>query len=342
VLGIRDDGHYLASDVPAFIEYTDRVVYLDDGQFARINPAGIVVTDAQGAIVETAIETVAWDPEDAGKSGYDHYMLKEIHEQPRAIRQCLRQRVTGLDGDVTIEELASLDCDGPVQFVACGTSYHAACYGAQLLLRVGRVGSVFSRQRVRRNLDTSVRRDARRGCNPGGETADTMRCALRAANRTGATTLALTNTVGSSAVGSAITRCSSVRAGDQRGRDEDVRESAGRAGDARERALGDVFSTPVKRLRTLPDQVQWVLDTSNARSIAETYEDADAYFFIGRGYNAPVAREGALKMKEITYKHAEGFAAGELKHGPLAMVSDRTPVFALVTGDATATGRSGT
>jgi len=98
-----------------------------------------------------------------------------------------------------------------------------------------------------------------------------------------------------------------------------------------------VFSTPVKRLRTLPDQVQWVLDTSNARSIAETYEDADAYFFIGRGYNAPVAREGALKMKEITYKHAEGFAAGELKHGPLAMVSDRTPVFALVTGDATAT-----
>jgi len=94
VLGIGDDGHYLASDVPAFIEYTDRVVYLDDGQFARINPAGIIVTDAQGAIVETAIETVAWDPEDAGKSGYDHYMLKEIHEQPRAIRQCLRQRVT--------------------------------------------------------------------------------------------------------------------------------------------------------------------------------------------------------------------------------------------------------
>jgi len=133
VLGIGDDGHYLASDVPAFIEYTDRVVYLDDGQFARINPAGIIVTDAQGAIVETAIETVAWDPEDAGKSGYDHYMLKEIHEQPRAIRQCLRQRVTEPDGDVTIEELASLDCDGPVQFVACGTSYHAACYGAQLL-----------------------------------------------------------------------------------------------------------------------------------------------------------------------------------------------------------------
>jgi glucosamine--fructose-6-phosphate aminotransferase (isomerizing) len=337
VLGIGDDGHYLASDVPAFIEYTDRVVYLDDGQFARINPAGIIVTDAQGAIVETAIETVAWDPEDAGKSGYDHYMLKEIHEQPRAIRQCLRQRVTELDGDVTIEELASLDCDGPVQFVACGTSYHAACYGAQLLREWDVsaqcfLASEYDAASIPVSDGTLVV-----GVTQSGETADTMR-ALRAANRTGATTLALTNTVGSSAVRE-CDHAMLIRAGPE------ISVAATKTFASQQVALAMLASVlsetcsapPVKRLRTLPDQVQWVLDTSNARSIAETYEDADAYFFIGRGYNAPVAREGALKMKEITYKHAEGFAAGELKHGPLAMVSDRTPVFALVTGDATAT-----
>ena len=336
VLGIGEDGHYLASDVPAFIEYTDRVVYLEDGQFARIDPAGIVVTDSEGAVVETAIETVAWDPEDAGKSGYDHYMLKEIHEQPTAIRKCLRERVSELEGTVTVEELADLERSGPVQFVACGTSYHAALYGARLLRERGLSAQSFLASEYAADAVPVGEETLVVGVTQSGETADTMR-ALREANRAGATTLALTNVVGSSAA----RECDHVmyiRAGPEIG------VAATKTFASQQVALamlssqlsGACSQAFVERLRDLPDQIQRVLDDSDARAVAEAYEDSDAYFFIGRGYNAPVALEGALKMKEITYKHAEGFAAGELKHGPLALVTDRTPVFALLAGDADA------
>ncbi|TMT87000.1 glutamine--fructose-6-phosphate transaminase (isomerizing) [Haloterrigena sp. H1] len=336
VLGIGDNGHYLASDVPAFIEYTDRVVYLEDGQFARINPSGIVVTDEQGAVVETAVETVDWDPEDAGKSGYDHYMLKEIHEQPQAIRKCLRERVSELEGEVTVDELDDLELEGPVQFVACGTSYHAALYGARMLREHGIQTQCFLASEYDIDAIPVTAETLVVGVTQSGETADTM-SALRAANRTGATTLAVTNTVGSSAA----RECDHVmyiRAGPEIG------VAATKTFASQQVALamlasvlsGECSAEFVERLRDLPDLVQQVLDTSNARAIAEEYETADAYFFIGRGYNASVALEGALKMKEITYKHAEGFAAGELKHGPLALVDGATPVFAMVTGDTNA------
>ncbi|MDQ2052613.1 glutamine--fructose-6-phosphate transaminase (isomerizing) [Natronolimnohabitans sp. A-GB9] len=331
VLGIGEDGHYLASDVPAFIEFTDRVVYLEDGQFARVNPSGIVVTDDQGAIVETAVETVDWDPEDAGKSGYDHYMLKEIHEQPTAIRKCLRERVTELEGSIDVAELADLEVEGPVQFVACGTSYHAALYGARLLRERGVPAQSFLASEYDVDAVPLPEGSLVVGVTQSGETADTM-SALRAANRAGATTLALTNVVGSSAA----RECDHVmyiRAGPEIG------VAATKTFVSQQVALAMLSSVVsgrgsqefAQQLRALPDQIQQVLDESTAREVAAAYEDADAYFFIGRGYNAPVALEGALKMKEITYNHAEGFAAGELKHGPLALVTDSTPVFALVT-----------
>ncbi|ELY42696.1 glutamine--fructose-6-phosphate transaminase (isomerizing) [Natronorubrum bangense] len=334
VLGIGDDGHYLASDVPAFIEFTDQVVYLEDGQFARVNPSGIVVTDEQGAVVETAVETIEWDPEDAGKSGYDHYMLKEIHEQPTAIRKCLRERVNELEGTVTVEELADLECDGPVQFVACGTSYHAALYGAKMLQERGIPAQCFLASEYDVGKIPITEETLVVGVTQSGETADTM-SALRAANRVGATTLALTNVVGSSAA----RECDHVmyiRAGPEIG------VAATKTFASQQVALAMLSSVLseessmefVKRLRDLPDQIQKVLDEANAREVAEEYDGSDAYFFIGRGYNAPVALEGALKMKEISYEHAEGFAAGELKHGPLALVTDQTPVFAMLAGDS--------
>ena len=337
VLGIGDDGYYLASDVPAFIEFTDRVVYLEDGQFARVNPSGIVVTDEQGAVVETAVERVEWDPEDAEKSGYDHYMHKEIYEQPKAIRKCLRERVTELESTVTVEELPDLEPSGPVQFVACGTSYHAAMFGAELLRERGIpaqtfLASEYAADRVPVDESTLVV-----GVTQSGETADTMR-ALREANSVGATTLALTNTVGSSAA----RECDHVmyiRAGPEIGVAATKTFASQQVALAMLSSVLSAGSSPafVERLRALPDQIQQVLDGSDARAVAEAYEDSDAYFFIGRGFNAPVALEGALKMKEITYKHAEGFAAGELKHGPLALVTERTPIFALVTSGQDAT-----
>ncbi|TYL36925.1 glutamine--fructose-6-phosphate transaminase (isomerizing) [Natronococcus pandeyae] len=331
VLGVGDDGHYLASDVPAFIEYTDQVIYLEDGEFATITPATVTVTDETGSVVETVVETIAWDPEDAAKSGYDHYMKKEIHEQPRAIRQCLRGRIAEPDGGITLEGLADLEPEGMVQFVACGTSSNAARYGARLLREHGIptqtfLASEYTADAVPVDEETLVV-----GVTQSGETADTMR-ALREANGAGATTLALTNTVGSSAARECDHVCY-IRAGPEIG------VAATKTFVSQQVALalftgalvGDSDPAFLEGLRELPELVQTVLDSSRAREVADAYVDADAYFFIGREYTAPVAFEGALKMKEITYKHAEGFAAGELKHGPLALVTENTPVFALLT-----------
>ncbi|WP_254761508.1 glutamine--fructose-6-phosphate transaminase (isomerizing) [Natrinema marinum] len=333
VLGIGDDGYYLASDAPAFIDYTDRVVYLEDGQFARLSPGEFVVTDANGTVVDTTVETLEWDAEDAGKSGYDHYMLKEINEQPTALRQCLRGRVDGLSSTVELAELADLEPSWPVQFVACGTSYHAAMFGAELLRERGVpaqtfLASEYDADRVLVGESTLVV-----GVTQSGETADTMR-ALREANRAGARTVAVTNTVGSSAARE-CDHALYIRAGPE------ICVAATKTFASQQVALtllacrlSDASTHDVvQALRDVPDQVQHVLDTSRASEIAAEYVDSDAFFFIGRGHQYPVALEGALKMKEITYRHAEGFAAGELKHGPMALVSEETPVFAVVIGD---------
>jgi len=332
VLGIDDEAYYLASDVPAFRDHTDRVVYLDDGEFAVLDADGYRVTTLSGAPVEKTEDTVDWDPEETGKSGYDHFMLKEIHEQPRALRQCFRGRVDELSGTVDLADLGDLSPRG-IQLVACGTSYHAAVYAAQLFQQAGIPAQAFLASEYATSPppigDALVI-----GVTQSGETADTL-SALREARKRGARTLAVTNTVGSTAARE-CDHAMYIRAGPEIGVAATKTFSSQiaalnllalaitKVGDAREVISG---------LRDLPGAVQEILDTSTARKIAETYRDAESYFFIGRGLHYPVALEGALKMKEITYKHAEGFAAGELKHGPLALVTQDTPVFAIVTGD---------
>ncbi|WP_284010539.1 glutamine--fructose-6-phosphate transaminase (isomerizing) [Haloarcula pelagica] len=332
VLGVTDEATFLASDVPAFRDFTDRVVYLDDGEFARLDADGWTVTDSEGTVVEKDVDTVDWDPEETGKSGYDHYMLKEIHEQPRALRQCLRGRVDELSGSVDIGDLGDLSPTG-VHFVACGTSYHAALYGAQLFQEAGIPAQAFLASEYATGVppigDALVV-----GVTQSGETADTL-SALREARKRGARTLAVTNVVGSTAARE-CDHALYIRAGPEIG----VAASktfASQLAALNLLALGTTSTAADRRviaaLRDLPGQVQAILDNSAAEEVAELYQDANAYFFIGRGQQFPVALEGALKMKEITYKHAEGFAAGELKHGPLALVTEQTPVFAVVTGD---------
>ncbi len=331
VLGLDDDAYYLASDVPAFREFTDRVVYLADGEFARLDSEGWAVTDSEGNSVEKTVDTVDWDPEEAGKSGYDHFMLKEIHEQPRALRQCLRGRVDELGGEVDIEDLGELSPPA-VQFVACGTSYHAALYGAQLFQQAGIPAQAFLASEYA-SSPPPIGDSLVVGVTQSGETADTL-SALREADRRGARTLAVTNTVGSTAA----RECDHVfyiRAGPEIGVAA-TKTFASQLAALNLLVLGMAGGNArdiVPALRDLPGDVQALLDDSDAPAIAEVYEDAPSYFFIGRGYHYPVALEGALKMKEISYKHAEGFAAGELKHGPLALVTEETPVFAVVTGD---------
>jgi len=328
VLGLGEEAYYLASDVPAFREFTDKVVYLEDGEFAVLDAGGWSVTDAAGSPVEKTVDTVEWDPEETGKSGYDHYMLKEIHEQPRALRQCLSGRVEELDGRVSLD----VDVDPTaVQFVACGTSYHAAVYSAYLFQSIGIPAQAFLASEYTTSpppLDDELVI----GVTQSGETADTL-SALREARRRGAKTLAVTNTVGSTAA----RECDDVlyiRAGPEIG------VAATKTFSSQVVALtllveriDDDDRETIAALRDLAGNIQQILDESTAREVAEEYYDAGAYFFVGRGPAYPVALEGALKFKEISYEHAEGFAAGELKHGPLALVTGETPVFAVVTGD---------
>ncbi|MDS0259782.1 glutamine--fructose-6-phosphate transaminase (isomerizing) [Haloarcula sp. S1CR25-12] len=332
VLGLDDGATYLASDVPAFRDFTDKVVYLADGEFARLDASGWVVSDVDGTVVEKDVDTVEWDPEETGKSGYDHYMIKEIHEQPRALRQCLRERVDEMAGTVDLDDLGDLSPTG-VQFVACGTSYHAALYGAHLFREAGIPAQAFLASEYATSVppigDALVI-----GVTQSGETADTL-SALRAAEKRGARTLVVTNVVGSTAARE-CDHAFYIRAGPEIG------VAASKTFSSQLAALnlltlgmtqGDDTREVINALRELPGDLQRILDESSAEAVAELYQDAGAYFFIGRGLQFPVALEGALKMKEITYKHAEGFAAGELKHGPLALVTADTPVFAVVIGD---------
>ncbi|HMB50350.1 MAG TPA: glutamine--fructose-6-phosphate transaminase (isomerizing) [Natronoarchaeum rubrum] len=332
VIGVGDDGYYLASDVPAFIDHTDQVLYLEDREFARLTPETVSITDGDGRPVEKSLSTVEWDAEDAGKSGYDHYMLKEIHEQPRALRKCLRERVDGIEHTVELD-LGDLDDVSSLHLVACGTSYHAALYGARLLRERGIpaqtfVASEYDRATLAGETPLVV------GVTQSGETADTLG-ALRTARAAGARTLAVTNTVGSTAARE-CEQALYVRAGPEIG------VAATKTFASQQIALHafalwlseePIAPDRIDALRALPDQVQAVLDDSNARPVAAAYADSSAFFFVGRKHHQPVALEGALKLKEISYEHAEGFAAGELKHGPLALIEDDTPLIAVVTGD---------
>ncbi|MFC4448375.1 glutamine--fructose-6-phosphate transaminase (isomerizing) [Halorussus aquaticus] len=341
VLGVSDGEYFLASDVPAFLDFTEDVIYLDDGDVVVVESDDHRITAAGGETVERSVQTVDWDPEDAGKGGYDHYMLKEIHEQPAALRQTLRGRADPATGDIDLEDFPAgtfADVDR-VQFVACGTSYHAGLVGAQYLSAGGVPAQTFLASEYATGQPPVDDNTLVVGVTQSGETADTL-SALRQANTSGATTLAVTNVVGSTAA----RECDDalfIRAGPEIGvaatktfssqvvslallAERLVRDVTGtRTDDTRER-LG--------ALADLPGHVQQILDYSSARRVAEEYRDSDAYFFIGRGSVRPVALEGALKFKEISYEHAEGFAAGELKHGPLALVTSETPVFAVFTG----------
>jgi glucosamine--fructose-6-phosphate aminotransferase (isomerizing) len=336
VIGIGDDGNYVASDVPAFLEYTRDVIYLEDGECATITDDDVIVRDGEG-VVSKGVKTVEWTAEETGKSGYDHFMLKEINEQPSALRKCLRGRVDELSGRFTVADLEDVSTPDKVQFVAAGTSYHAALYGTQLLRDQGIPAQAHLAHEYAFATPPIPDNTLVVAVTQSGETADTL-SALREAQHRGARTLALTNVVGSTAA----RKCDDVlyiRAGPEIG----VAASKTFSSQLVSLTLlanhlaGTQQTTATRQLidalRALPDQLQAVLDETTAADVVDEYGDSDGFFFIGRGLQYPVALEGALKFKEITYKHADGFAAGELKHGTLALVTPETPVFAVVVGD---------
>ncbi len=342
VVGVEDEEFFLASDVPAFLEYTDSVVFLEDGDVVVVDESGVEFTDLEGNPISREPETVDWDPEQAGKGTYDHFMLKEIYEQPTSLSQAIEGRIDGSNKRICLESFdpgTFTDVES-VQLIACGTSYHAALYGAFTLRQAGIqatavLANEYSVAAPPVDDDTLVI-----AVTQSGETADTLN-ALRKATAEGARTLAVTNVVGSTAARMADDTLF-IRAGPEIGvaatktfSSQVVmltllaqRISEDRSGDP----TTDLESYLPELART-PSAIETILERSDAGTIAERYADSHAYFFIGRGLGYPVALEGALKFKEITYEHAEGFASGELKHGPLALVTPKTPVFAVFVGE---------
>ena len=341
VLGKGESAVYVASDVPALLPYTKDVIRMRDGEIARIFADRVELTDMAGQVREAEIERITWDADAAEKGGYPHFMLKEIHEQPRAIRETVAGRISEIDGDVRLnlgmsdEQVAALE---RVTIIACGTSYHAGLLARYLFARAAglpvdvEVASEFQQLQVRPKTLLL-------GITQSGETADTL-MALKKAKTCGLASLAITNVVGSTVTelvdGTIYTRC---------GPEIGVAATktftsqlvalillAVRLGRARRHLSPDQARKMLIELTKLPGLVQRVLEKREAiREVAETYSGAGCYFFIGRDYLYPISLEGALKMKEIAYIPSEGYAGGELKHGPLALITEKTPVVALAT-----------
>jgi len=347
VLGRSEDATFVASDVTAFLEHTRDVTYLEDGDVAALSPTGVEIF-ARGERVDREVETVTWDADAAEKGGYKHYMRKEIHEQPDALRQTLTGRLDVDAGNVDLDVsfppgfLADLD---EIRIVACGTSYYAGRYAAQLFEELAGVRATVE---IASEYEFGAGRTSDRtlvlAVTQSGETADTLG-AVRRANDAGARTFAVTNTLGST-VTREVDGTAFIRAGPEIGvaatktfasQVATLVMLAVAVGRDRGALAPADARTVLEDLQGLPGAVQQVLDDEETvREAAMEYRDSDAFFFVGRALGVPVALEGALKLKEISYDHAEGFAAGELKHGPLALVTPETPVLAVLTEEARA------
>ena len=343
VLGLGDEGYYLASDIPAFLDHTSEVTYLEDGDIAILEPNRLRVTDQSGQPVEREVETVEWDPEETGKGEYDHYMLKEIHTQPTSLSNTIQGRLDLDAGRTTLEEFDTDVLDGieEVQLVACGTSYHAALLGVQLFNEAGIRARAFRASEYSWRSGPISEKTLVVAVTQSGETADTL-SAMRVASEHDAATLTVTNVVDSTAAREADETIY-IRAGPEIGVAATKTFSSQAAvltllSQVVARELPDAtprddLSELLSSIASLPTDVEQVVAESRATALATGLISYDAHFFIGRGRNRPVALEGALKFKEITYEHAEGFASGQLKHGPLALVTPNTTVFAVFTGD---------
>jgi len=343
VVGLADGETFLASDVAAILAHTDQVIFLEEGDVADLRPWGVTITDVAGGPVERAVTTITWTAAAAEKGGFDHFMLKEIHEQPTALRQSIAGRVSRTD-EITVDELAGLGerlaSIRRIELVACGTAYYAALIGAAALQEWtglparATVGSEFRYSPPPLDPETLVI-----AVTQSGETADTI-APTRFARQKGCPVIAVTNTVGS-----AITRESDAVLFLQAGPEVAVAASktfvtqvttlvilAAAIAKARGSLTADREATLATALRALPEAAQRTLDlNSGIATLARRYVNSRGFMFIGRGYGYPAALEGALKLKEVSYVHAEGYAAGELKHGPISLLDAECPLVAVAT-----------
>ncbi len=341
-LGEEEGEYFLASDVPAFLAHTNRVVFLRDGDVVVIQDGSHHITDLAGRPQERPVEAISWSPAMAEKAGYTHFMQKEIFEQPRALVDTLSGRAKPGSADVSLPELGftseELKQVRRLVLLACGTSYHAALVGKFLVEGLARVPAEVDLGSEFRYRDPLVGPgDLVVAISQSGETADTL-AAVKEATAKGAKALAICNVVGSS-----LTReCSGVlytHAGPEIGVASTkafttqlvaLHLLAIHLGRVRGVIDQDQGRRLVEELITLPGLAQQALDSEpQVRAVAERFMGAQDFLYLGRGICYPIALEGALKLKEISYIHAEGYPAGEMKHGPIALIDEKMPVVAL-------------
>lgn len=345
VLGIGDNEMFLASDVTAMVAYTKQVVYLEDGEVVSITPSGYATTDRQDHEVDKKVDEVNWELKSIEKDGYPTYMEKEIFEQPESILRCIQGRIDAeavmpkLGGlNLTSRELRSIE---RVRIIAAGTSWHAGLVGAYLLETIARIPAAAELSSEIRYRNPVVEPNTLYfAVSQSGETADTL-YAMRELQRKGATVLGICNVVGST-----IPRESDGGVYIHSGPEIAVASTKAFTSQLAALSLFTVLMARIqdlsveagmpliKAMQDLPELSRRTLSVAEAcRKLAAKYCRARDFLFLGRGMLYPVALEGALKLKEISYIHAEGYGAGEIKHGPIALVNEETPSLFLVPDD---------
>lgn len=344
IIGVGEGEKFIASDIPAILEYTRDIYILEDGEMAVLTRDGVELLTVEGNPIAKEVFRVNWDLMTAEKGGYDHFMLKEIYEQPRAYRDTMRGRISEDGRSVVLPELSitadELRAVSRVHIVACGTAMHAGMVGKTVIERLARIPvevDVASEYRYRSPIitkDTLVI-----VVSQSGETADTL-AALREAKRCGARVLAITNVVGSSVAREAddviITLAGPEIAVASTKAYSTMLIAFFLLGLYMAQTLGSQDAGEIAHvlaaMDSLPEQVERILaQADTVKGIAESIAKSSSLFFIGRGIDYAVALEGSLKLKEISYIHSEAYAAGELKHGTLALIEDGVPVIALLT-----------
>ena len=340
ILGIGIGENYFASDITALIQYTRNVIYLDDGEFAEISPDSLRIFDCTGSEIQKPVQRISWDVQAAEKGGYEHFMLKEIMEQPRAVEAAISPRVQ--NDDIVIEEFDisenELNRINKILITACGSAYYAGCAGKYAIERLFKVPVQVELASELRYGDPIIDEHTLLVVlSQSGETADTI-AAMKECKSRGAKVLAIVNVVGST-----IAKLADHTLYTYAGPEIAVATTKGYttqlavlytfalfAAKKTKRIDSATYIKLLNTLKSLPRNIQKAIDMNPAiPKLAKKYHTHDSMFFIGRNTDYAVALEGALKMKEISYIHAESYAAGELKHGTIALISDHQPVVAL-------------